>query len=186
MQIFSNPDRDISNPKPAPGSYEWWYFDAISLDNKYSLVIIFYEGNPFSRRYIDAIEENENARAAGYPAISISIYRHGDPIFYSFEEVNPEDAEFSDTTPFGRVKRNTFKRESTEHDLNIYRLALDQTMPNGDRVTVAVRTPLFLINGTLFSRRLQLVGILPLTDYIMNRSHFMERDTTITTRVWSR
>ena len=94
MQIFSNPDRDISTPKSTPGSYEWWYFDAISADNQYSLAIIFYEGNPFSRRYMDAIERNENDRANAYPAISISIYKSGEPIFYSFEEVPRGDAVF--------------------------------------------------------------------------------------------
>jgi|AntRauTorckE6833_2_1112554.scaffolds.fasta_scaffold03321_1 carotenoid 1,2-hydratase len=132
MQIFSNPDRDISTPKPTPGSYEWWYFDAISVDNQYSLVIIFYEGNPFSRRYIDAIERKENDSAGSYPAISISVYKHGEPIFYSFEEILPEDAEFSGATPYGRIKQNEFRRASTGPLLNTYRLELNQTMPNGD------------------------------------------------------
>lgn len=134
MQIFSNPDRDISTPKPDPGSYEWWYFDAISVDNQYSLVIIFYEGNPFSRRYIDAMEQEENNRADGYPAISISVYKDGEPIFYSFEEVTPGDAEFSSDIPFGRVKGNSFKQVSAEKGRLIYRLELDQTLPNGDRM----------------------------------------------------
>lgn len=139
MQIFSNPNRDVSTPKPTPGSYEWWYFDAISIDNQYSLVIIFYEGNPFSRRYIDAIEQGEKDQADGYPAISISVYKKGEPIFYSFEEVAPEEAEFSSDIPFGRVKGNSFKQVPSENGKLAYRLDLDQTIPNGDRLVGNLR-----------------------------------------------
>ncbi|WP_340103672.1 hypothetical protein [Rhodohalobacter sp. 8-1] len=139
MQIFSNPNRDVSTPKPTPGSYEWWYFDAISIDNQYSLVIIFYEGNPFSRRYIDAIQDGQNDRADDYPAISISIYKEDEPIFYSFEEVMPGNAEFSSDTPFGRVKGNSFKQVPSENGALAYRLNLDQIIPNGDRLVGNLR-----------------------------------------------
>lgn len=134
MQIFSNPNRDISTPKPRPGSYEWWYFDAISDDGLYSLVIIFYEGNPFSRRYIDAIENSTKDRAEHYPATSISIYKRGKPIFYSFEEVHANEAEFSATSPSGRVKKNSFEKTSTGGDTLEYKLTLNQTLPNGDQL----------------------------------------------------
>ena len=135
MQIFSNPDRDISTPKPDPGSYEWWYFDAMSADHRYSFVVIFYEGNPFSRRYIDAIDNATDNLAPDYPAISISIYKGAEPIFYSFEEVTRDSAEFSSEKPAGRVKENHFfrlKREDGDHE---YHLELDQVIPNGDRLT---------------------------------------------------
>ena len=134
MQIFSNPDRDVSTPKPKPGSYEWWYFDAISDDNQYSLVVIFYEGNPFSRRYIDAIDRQLNNMASDYPAISISVYKNGDPIFYSFEEVTRTDAQFSTTKPAGRVKKNSFEKLSDVTDGYKYLLHLEQTLPNGDNL----------------------------------------------------
>src|SRR6056297_151183 len=132
MQIFSNPDRDISTQKPEPGSYEWWYFDAISDDNQYSLVVIFYEGNPFSRRYIDAIEQRKNDRASAYPAISISVYKESSPIFYSFEEVDPKLSDFSDITPGGHVKENSFKRVPSGEENLVYELQLNQILPNSD------------------------------------------------------
>ena len=139
MQIFSNPDRDVSTPKPVPGSYEWWYFDAISDDSQYSLVVIFYEGNPFSRRYIDAIDRKPDNRASDYPAISISVYKNGDPIFYSFEEVTRTDAEFSATAPAGRVKKNSFKKLRDVIGGHKYLLHLEQTLPNGDNLTGNLR-----------------------------------------------
>lgn len=132
MQIFSNPARDISSPKPSPGSYEWWYFDAISNDGKYNIVVIFYEGNPFSRRYMDSIENGENNYAKEYPAVSISIYKNKEPIFYSFEEVMPADAEFSTDWPQGRVKMNRFQRVQEENDKLVYQLELNQSIANGD------------------------------------------------------
>lgn len=135
MQIFSNPDRDISTPKSEPGSYEWWYFDAMSADHRYSFVIIFYEGNPFSRRYIDAIKDDANNRASDYPAISISVYKESEPIFYSFEEVVRSDAEFSGEEPFGRVKKNRFRRYEQTNGTHEYQVSLDQVIPNGDRIT---------------------------------------------------
>jgi len=135
MQIFSNPDRDVSTPKPDPGSYEWWYFDAISDDRQYSLVVIFYEGNPFSRRYIDAIENKSNDKAGEYPATSISIYKNGEPIFYSFEEVYPQNAMFSTNETRGNVKKNSFKKISTDDGGHTYLLKLNQTLPNGDTLT---------------------------------------------------
>lgn len=139
MQIFSNPDRDISTPKPAAGSYEWWYFDAISNDGKYSVVVIFYEGNPFSRRYMDAIENGKNNRAEEYPAVSISIYKNKEPIFYSFEEVLPADSEFSTDWPQGRVKENMFQRVQAGGGKLIYQLNLNQSIANGDHLHGSLR-----------------------------------------------
>lgn len=134
MQILSDIKRDIRNPKPNPGSYEWWYFDAISSDGQYSIVVIFYDGNPFSRRYNDAVLSRENDLAEQYPAISLSVYRNKKPIFYSFEEVRSEEAEFSTITPEGRVKNNRFLALAEGEELE-YRLDLDQALPNGDRLT---------------------------------------------------
>ncbi|NBC28142.1 MAG: hypothetical protein GVY08_14865 [Bacteroidetes bacterium] len=131
MQILSDFKKDIRHPKPEPGSYEWWYFDAISSDGQYSIVVIFYDGNPFSRRYNDAILNQENDLAEQYPAISLSVYSNQKPIFYSFEEVRSEEAEFSTITPEGRVKNNRFMALAEDKQLT-YRLVLDQVLPNGD------------------------------------------------------
>lgn len=134
MQILSDFLNDCSHHKPDTGSYEWWYFDAISVNGQYSLVVIFYEGNPFSRRYIDALEKKTESNANDYPAISISVYKNGDPVFYSFEEVEPGAAKFSDIRAEGRVGNNRFVGEITE-DRNLrYHLHLSQEVPNGDHL----------------------------------------------------
>jgi len=133
MEILSDSNEDICTDKPNPGSYEWWYFDAISLDGEYSLVAIFYHGNPFSRRYADALAGGRLDTAEFYPAISLSLYRKNEPIFYSFEEVLPDEATFSSVKPEGRVKKNRFVREESGTRL-VYRLKLDQQLPGGDRL----------------------------------------------------
>ncbi|REL33018.1 hypothetical protein DYD21_12205 [Rhodohalobacter sp. SW132] len=133
MQILSDTDLDVRSKKINPGSYEWWYFDAVSSDEVYSIVVIFYDGNPFSRRYLDALQNDKYPLAEQYPAISLSVYRDGKPVFYSFEEVKPGEADFSARKPEGHVKKNTFQREIAGQKL-CYRLSLDQTVPNGDQL----------------------------------------------------
>jgi carotenoid 1,2-hydratase len=134
MYQYSDFSRDTQTSKPLPGSYEWWYFDAMT-QNGYSIVVIFYEGNPFSKRYIKALEEgdSENATAGLYPAISISIYKNGKHIFYGFEEVDPKKARFSDVSPDVMIGNNIMKGEVANGNI-IYTLALDQELPSGDRL----------------------------------------------------
>lgn len=132
MYIISDFNRDIQTRKPNPGSYEWWYFDAIS-ENGDCIVIIFYEGNPFSRRYIQSLNDHGDLRAGQFPAISISLYQNGKPQFYSFEEVTAEQASFSDREPYGRIRENQFSGMMADGKIK-YTLRIDQTLPNGDRL----------------------------------------------------
>lgn len=59
MHLISDPDKDHRSHKPSAGSYEWWYFDAVDPVQDLSVVIIFYEGNPFSPNYIQTVEDAE-------------------------------------------------------------------------------------------------------------------------------
>lgn len=130
MKIISDFNKDTQTDKLNPGSYEWWYFDVMSIEG-YSLVIIFYDGNPFSRRYIKKIESNSETNASDFPAISISVYKDGLPIFYSFEEVISEEAEFSKTFPYGRIGDNTFEGSYDKNELT-YKVILNQKLESGD------------------------------------------------------
>jgi carotenoid 1,2-hydratase len=133
MQIISDYTKDTRTKKSVPGSYEWWYFDAID-HNGYSIVVIFYEGNPFSKKYIQALSKGVNHSAEFYPAISISVYKDGKPLFYSFEESDPEFAEFSSEEIFGRVGENSFTGHQAGDEIS-YTLELNQTLPNGERIS---------------------------------------------------
>jgi carotenoid 1,2-hydratase len=137
MKIISDYFRDIKHTKKEPGSYEWWYFDALT-DEGYGVVVIFYDGNPFSRRYIDALGTGQDARASNYPAISISVYEGHKPVYYSFTEAEPHQAEFSGEEPRGRVNDCTFQSEILPEGIR-YTLLLDQKLPNGDSILGELR-----------------------------------------------
>ncbi len=132
MKIISNFSKDVQTEKPVPGSYEWWYFDAHS-DDGYQIVIIFYEGNPFSKKYISKLEAGNQPLADQFPALSISVYENGRPVFYSFREVETEDAEFYETEPAGLIGKCRFSGTKTE-DQNEFDIHLDQTLANGDSI----------------------------------------------------
>lgn len=132
MNIISSYSKDTKTKKQSSGSYEWWYFDAQSVDD-YKVVVIFYDGNPFSRRYIQAITNGSSALASEYPAISISVYKGDQPIYYSFREVDIQSADFSSMLPNGRVEKNQFEGRSHQTRFE-YKLILDQTLPNGDSI----------------------------------------------------
>ncbi|MGD8427114.1 MAG: hypothetical protein PVH63_05750 [Balneolaceae bacterium] len=137
MNIFSDASKDVRNALPKPGGYEWWYFDAISKDGTYSFVVIFYEGNPFSTRYIKALQtENGRAMADEYPAVSISVYERGKPIFYSFTEFDPPDCSFSENQINVQVGRHALTGEMD--DKLRYTLILKEDLPSGDRLDAEI------------------------------------------------
>jgi carotenoid 1,2-hydratase len=53
VRILFGPENDhCHTPFPASsGSYEWWYFDALSTDGRYALVAIFFLGSPMTPYY---------------------------------------------------------------------------------------------------------------------------------------
>ncbi len=130
MNILTDFKQDVNTQKPIPGSYEWWYFDAQSIDG-YSIVIIFYEGNPFSKRYIKAIAEGKDNLAALFPAVSISLYKDGKPLFYAFEEFTVDECSFSAEQPQGNAGKNRFEGEKNGDQI-VYRIKLNQSVANGD------------------------------------------------------
>ncbi|WP_234571864.1 hypothetical protein [Rhodohalobacter sp. 614A] len=136
MNIISNYSRDAQTDKPKPGSYEWWYFDAQSVDG-YKIVVIFYEGNPFSSKYIHALQNGGGSTAEKYPAVSISVYQESRPVFYSFREVEPEQADFSSEMPFGKIDKCSF--QGINHQARIeYKIELDQELSTGDSIRASL------------------------------------------------
>lgn len=136
MQIISDPHKDSATSSNAPGGYEWWYFDAIDESSGYALVVIFYRGNPFSNRYIRKLEDENNQEAGNpknFPAISISLYKQGEPIYYSFTEYPAQEAEFSLDKPNLKVGNNTLDTDFTDTGI-IYTLKLNEDLPSGDRI----------------------------------------------------
>lgn len=133
MEMFSDPARDTRTAKRYSGGYEWWYFDAISADGKHSFVVIFYEGNPFSLRYIEALDETAEPVPSDFPAISISVYEEGKPIYYSFTEFDQEDCVFKEDQIYLEVGPHRMQGDITEDTLR-YKLQLEEKLPGGDKL----------------------------------------------------
>lgn len=135
MKINSDFNNDIRTRKQTPGGYEWWYFDAIAVAGEYRIVVIFYDGNPFSTRYIKRLRNglNEDSAPENFPAVSISVYEENETVFYSFTEYKPDEAFFSDDNPDCEIGSNKITVEKNESDLK-YILNLKEKLPNGDAI----------------------------------------------------
>ncbi len=108
-----------------PGAYEWWYFDALSDDQEYGLVAIWFCGMPFSADYNAHFEAYERGRAAppdpaDYAAFSFALYHRGRPIAYALVEYDEFAA--STTHPVVCAGRNAFAYDPTTAT---YHLAVD-------------------------------------------------------------
>lgn len=138
MNILSDFSRDSSVLEEPTGGYEWWYFDAISRDGTYSLVVIFYKGNPFSTRYNSRIQDPEDhPKPCQHPAVSISIYEEGEPIYYSFTEYGEPDSHFGKEEV--RVETGSHRMKGhLENGTLSYRLQLRETLPSGDRLSASI------------------------------------------------
>lgn len=134
MNIITDYKKDLRIKKQKPGSYEWWYFDAVSRDKKYSLVMIFYDGIPFSPRYNKAVDKGDTSKAAlaeSHPAVSLSVYERGEPIFYSIVEYDPDSCFFSDAGLDFRIGNNHVYAQADSNQLK-YKIQLDEILPSGD------------------------------------------------------
>ncbi|MEL7834299.1 hypothetical protein [Fodinibius sp. Rm-B-1B1-1] len=133
MNILSDFSKDVRSSSHYSGGYEWWYFDGISSDDRFSFVVILYEGNPFSTRYNRALLADKNPSPVDHPAISISIYEHGEPIYYSFTEFDKSDCHFDEEKPLVRVGDHQMEGQLTDGELS-YELKLNEQLPNGDQL----------------------------------------------------
>jgi len=136
MQILSDFYKDTQTPGKEGGSYEWWYFDLLSADG-YSVVMIFYDGNPFSKRYITALSGGRQVNPSHYPALSLSVYKKGKPLFYLFDECDAAEGRFSKDTPEGFVKNNSFSGLKTPDGMK-YEILINQTLPSGDSIEASL------------------------------------------------
>lgn len=74
MRILFSPDHDNLHVSPsAPGAYEWWYFDALSHDGRWALVVIYLLGSPMSP-YYKAVVEGREPDPRDWCAVFVSLH----------------------------------------------------------------------------------------------------------------
>lgn len=146
MQIISNPDKDRVTLSKPPGGYEWWYFDAIDESTGYAMVVIFYQGNPFSNRYIRQLMDDAGragANPSNFPAISISLYKDREPVFYGFTEYPAKETEFLSDSPSVKIGENSIEADFSESEIR-YSLTLNEELPSGDKLIAKLTFSEFL------------------------------------------
>lgn len=130
MKIYSDPTLDGRSQKPRPGAYEWWYFDGMCDDGVHSFVIIFYEGNPFSKHYMRAAPLG--GLASDHPALSVSVYSGSRPVYYAFTEFDPRHVSWSERNGLIAcdMAGQTFRQERRGDGWG-YRIRMDQILDSG-------------------------------------------------------
>ncbi len=147
MNISSDYEKDFPVPDKPPGAYEWWYFDALTHDNEWGIVIIFYQGNPFSPEYIRQIK-SQNSTPDEFPAISISLYHKSRTEYYSFIEYSSEDFKWDRKTNTIEVGLCSFQQKTEENKLS-YLVKLDQNLDSGHTIKADL-TFRSIINSSIF------------------------------------
>lgn len=117
--------------KPA-GGYEWWYIDGQSADYKYKFVVIFYHINPFSTRYLQALDD-ESISPGIHPAVSISIYHKSNPIYYSFLEFEDHQFDWDEVEKTLNIENQELRYSVIGEKLRV-EVSLNQTLPSGHRI----------------------------------------------------
>ena len=134
MNISSKLSDEPFDPEKPQGGYEWWYFDAISLDKNWSLVIIFYEGNPFSPEYI----QQSDHKPGDHPAISVSLYHKGKCEYYSFLEYKAGKFHWDNEEQAVSIGTNFFRRQEAGGLLE-YELLINQAQASGHTIEAKLK-----------------------------------------------
>ncbi len=74
MNIKVGSDGDFPMRIQAPGTYEWWYFDAIDEARELAITIILFDGMPMSPYWLEALPHADSKEYSGY---SVTLYRKG-------------------------------------------------------------------------------------------------------------
>jgi carotenoid 1,2-hydratase len=129
---------DVTPDEMAPfGGYEWWYFDGLDRSGALGFVIIFYRNNPFSTRYIKDLDEARDQPRI-YPAISVSVYKKGKPVYYSFLEFEEEEFNWDEDGQELTISSNSV-RYMLRGDRLALELSLNQELASGHALKGTVR-----------------------------------------------
>jgi len=118
------------------GSYQWWYFDALSDDGRFGFVAIFFVGGVFSALYADRIARGLPASPTDHPMVNVALYDRGRRIAWVLSEYPTEAMELADPNLDYRVGHSRLVKEAG----GAYRLEVnDRDLPRGRDVRLQVR-----------------------------------------------
>lgn len=125
FEVTSSVAEDVWHGRVTPGSYEWWYFDALSDDARDGVVIIFLDNFIFSPRY-NSSGTSENR----FPAIAFTYYHDGKPLYRAINEFTSTDFATEPLAPSCRIGKNIFQIEATPYGIR-YKLSVEARMRGG-------------------------------------------------------
>ncbi len=148
LHHISSIHEDVWHELKEPGAYEWWYFDAVSDDERETLVVIFLDGFIFSPRYNRAVKKhlresqrnninNHAPQPCNFPAIAISLYRDECLAWRAINEYEPNEFAARKDCPECHIGSNNFKLE-TDAGERVYRLQLDSPLRGGRRLQASL------------------------------------------------
>ena len=140
FSFSSSIEADVWHPKEKSEGFEWWYFDALSEDERDAVVIIFLDNFIFSPRYNSQnkkrsavrqqienklfLRNRKDAIENKFPAVVFIYYRDGKPIYRAINEFTLEEFRASRTKPECRIGNNSFSFQSAPYGSG-YLLSLD-------------------------------------------------------------
>ncbi|MEX0844047.1 MAG: hypothetical protein WD022_02155 [Balneolaceae bacterium] len=128
MQITTDVKQLSPDFKKPHGGYEWWYFDGLSEDGEDGFVVIFYQNNPFSTKYIEELEGSGIQQ--DHPAISISVYKNKKTVYYGFVEFDEKEFSWNEEEKTLKLEKNLIKYSISQEKVEI-ELHLNQVLPSG-------------------------------------------------------
>jgi carotenoid 1,2-hydratase len=132
------------HPKTNSKAFEWWYFDALSEDQRDAVVIIFLDNFIFSPRYnspnrkINRIAEklrrkNDLQCQKCFPALAFTYYRDGKPKYRAINEFLPEEFSADEDKPACRIGDNYFRLDSAPYGSG-YSLSINAKLRNNRKL----------------------------------------------------
>jgi carotenoid 1,2-hydratase len=136
MNITTDPLQEAWHRLDAPGSYEWWYFDAEDEEQGISVVCIWFAGFAFSPYYLSHYEDwkarrrDDQPNPVDYAGFSFQLYENGKESINFIKEGSRERFAAEDGGIGVRFEGNRFVYDPLRDE---YRLSIDFSFPARDR-----------------------------------------------------
>lgn len=130
FNLLSSTAANIWHAQDGLQSYEWWYFDAISDDNKDAIVVIFLDNFLFSPRYNQAVRGMKNS-SDRFPAVAFFYYRNRQPIYRAISEFSREDFKVDNEKLACQIGESRFSFEQTPYGA-VYFVEVNAKLYNRD------------------------------------------------------
>jgi carotenoid 1,2-hydratase len=123
MKVQLGMQGDFPMRVDAPGTYEWWYFDAIDESRELALTIILFDGMPMSPYWLEALPK---ANAEDFRGYAISVYRKGKKIAGFIHHVNNHEISITNDECFIQMGDVSMRRNSEKK----YQIEIDTYFPD--------------------------------------------------------